>query len=164
MNFISNKLLVRGVGVYLALMSTQVFAQVTVENAWAQATTPSQTVTGVFLTVQSNKAAALVGAESAVAGAVEFHEMKMNGESMSMQAVKRVALPAGKAVELKPGGYHIMLIDLKRKPLKVGETLPLKLKIENADGKVEVADVQVEVRKIGSANKKAMDHSQHMHH
>jgi copper(I)-binding protein len=153
----------------LAFASMQVYAEIKVDNAWAQATTPSQTVTGVFLTLQSSSPASLVGAQSATATTVEMHEMKMNGESMRMQTVKRIPLPAGQPTKLQPGGYHIMLLGLKRKPLKAGETIPLVLKIEQADGKLETKEVVVPVRSIGpdhkgASNTNTTDHAQHMHH
>lgn len=177
MQSIGNTLLIHGVrvglagwiGCSLAFASMQVYAEIKVDNAWAQATTPSQTVTGVFLTVRSSTAAALVGAESVAATAVEMHEMKMNGERMRMQTVKRIPLPVGQPVELQPGGYHIMLLGLKRKPLKAGETVPLSLKIAQADGKLETIELVVPVLSIGASHKSATntnttDHAKHMHH
>jgi periplasmic copper chaperone A len=169
MQRIGNALKMYSISVGLAFASMQVYAEIKVDNAWAQATTPSQTVTGVFLTLQSSTAAALIGAESAAATAVEIHEMKMNGENMRMQTIKRIPLPVGQPVKLQPGGYHIMLLGLKRKPLKAGETMPLTLKIEQADGKLETKEVVVPVRSIGPGHKSATntntaDHAQHMHH
>ena len=56
----------------------------------------------------------LVGVSTPVAGAAEVHEMKMEGDVMRMRAVAKLDLPAGQTVELKPGGYHVMLMDLKQ--------------------------------------------------
>jgi hypothetical protein len=80
---------------------------------------------------------ALVSASSPVAGVVEIHEMKMDGGVMKMSAVKSLAVPAGKGVELKPGGYHVMLMDLKQ-PLKEGETVPVTLNFEDKAGKAVI--------------------------
>ena len=69
--------------------------------------------TGAFMRLTAAQATSLVRAESPAAGVTEVHEMKMDGDVMKMRAVPSLALPAGKAVELKPGGYHVMLMDLK---------------------------------------------------
>jgi len=100
--------------------------------------------------ISSARGASLVGAESTAAGAVEVHEMSMDGNVMRMRAVPRLDLPAGKTVELKPGGYHMMLIDLKR-PLKKGDSVPLRLKIENKDNTVSNVEVKAEVREATAA-------------
>jgi copper(I)-binding protein len=75
----------------------------------------------------------LIGASSPVAGVVEVHEMKMEGDVMKMRAVPVLDLPAGKMVELKPGGYHVMLMDLKT-ALKKDSTVPLTLVFKDAKG------------------------------
>ena len=89
-------------------------------GAWVRGTVAGQTTSGAFMELKSAGGAVLVGAESPAAGAVEIHEMNMDGNVMRMRAVPRIDLPAGKSVELKPGGYHVMLMQLKQ-PLKVGE-------------------------------------------
>ena len=75
----------------------------------------------------------LVGVSSPVAGVSEVHEMKMDGDIMKMRAVPALDLPAGKTVELKPGGYHVMLMDLKQ-PLKKDSKVPLTLMFKDAKG------------------------------
>lgn len=122
-------------------------ADLKIDGAWVRGTTPSQTASGAFMTLTSGSDAALVGASSPVAGKVEVHEMKMVGETMKMGPIPRLALPAGKAVELKPGGYHVMLLDLKQ-PMKAGDKVPLTLEIETA-GKREKLTVEAEVRPLG---------------
>lgn len=79
---------------------------------------------------------ALIAASSSVSTATEVHESVMNGDQVTMREVDKIAVPAGKAVELKPGGYHVMFIGLK-KPLTVGETVEVELTFEKA-GKVTV--------------------------
>ena len=82
---------------------------------------------------------------SSVAGVVEIHEMAMEGNVMKMRAVPGIELPAGKTVDLKPGGYHVMLMDLKQQ-LKDGETVPITLVIEGKDKKRETVEVKAPVR------------------
>jgi copper(I)-binding protein len=110
-------------------LSSAAWAQVTVTDPWIRGTTPSQMATGAFMKITSPKPAKLVDASSPVAGVVEIHEMAMEGNVMKMRAVPSLDLPAGRTVELKPGGYHVMLMDLKRQ-LKEGETVPVTLVFE----------------------------------
>ena len=81
----------------------------------------------------ARQATQLVGASTPVAGTTEVHEMKMEGDVMRMRAVPKLDLPAGQVVELKPGGYHIMLQELKQ-PLAKGATVPLTLVFRDAKG------------------------------
>lgn len=120
-------------------------AQVNVSSAWARSTVPGQGGTGAFMTIVSKDGGKLVGAASAVAGVVELHEMAMENNVMKMRAIPALDLPAGREVELKPGGYHVMLLDLKR-PLKVGEKVQIELRLETRDGKRVTQPVEVEVR------------------
>ncbi|MBU3626096.1 copper chaperone PCu(A)C [Polynucleobacter sp. JS-Safj-400b-B2] len=108
-----------------------------IEDAYTRATVPGQQVAGGFMKIE-NKGAAdqLVSASSSVAGEVQLHEMAMDGNVMKMRQVKDIPLPAGSAVELKPGGLHLMFINIKA-PLTAGETVPVKLKFAKA-GEVEV--------------------------
>jgi copper(I)-binding protein len=79
---------------------------------------------------------------------VEIHEMAMQGDVMKMRAIPGgLELPAGKAVELKPGGYHVMLMEL-RQQLKEGETVPVTLVIEGKDGKRESVEVKAPVKAL----------------
>ena len=121
-------------------------AQTTVKDAWVRGTVPQQMATGLFAQITSAQGGRLVSAASPVAGVVEIHEMSMDGNVMKMRPVPNgLALPPGKAVELKPGGYHVMLMDLKQ-PLKAGDTVPLTLVIEGADGKRETLQLQAPVK------------------
>ncbi|QWE03899.1 copper chaperone PCu(A)C [Polynucleobacter sp. JS-JIR-II-50] len=108
-----------------------------IEDAYTRATVPGQQVAGGFMKIE-NKGAAdqLVSASSPVAGEVQLHEMAMEGNVMKMRQVKNIAVPAGGAIELKPGGLHLMFINIKA-PLAAGETVPVKLKFAKA-GDVEV--------------------------
>jgi copper(I)-binding protein len=120
-------------------------AQVDVTSAWARPAVPGQSATGAFMTLTSKDGARLLGAASAVAGVVEIHEMAMEGNVMRMRAIAGLDLPAGRAVQLKPGGYHVMLMDLKR-PLAVGEKVRVELRLETRDKRLVTQPVDVEVR------------------
>src|SRR5512133_2637994 len=104
-----------------------------VEGAWIRSTVQGQAGTGAFMKLTPSQATQLVGASTPVAGTAEVHEMKMEGEVMKMRAVPALDLPAGRATELKPGGYHIMLQELKQ-PLAKGATVPLTLVFRDAKG------------------------------
>ena len=111
---------------------------ITVENAWARAT-PGNVKTGaVYMTVLDRGAATdrLVGVSSPVAARAELHSMSNDGGVMKMQHVDAVPVAPGTPTELKPGGYHIMLMELKH-PLKEGDSVPMTLRFEKA-GSVEV--------------------------
>lgn len=129
----------------LAAVGGSALAQVEVSGAWARATVPGQSAGGAFMTLTAKESARLVGASSPAAGLVEIHEMAMDGNLMKMRAVPVLDLPAGRAVELKAGGFHVMLLDLKR-PLAVGEKIPLELRFELPDRRQVTQTVTVEVR------------------
>ncbi|WP_210542362.1 copper chaperone PCu(A)C [Rhodoferax sp. PAMC 29310] len=139
---------------------------VDIQGAWARATVPGQKATGAFMTLTAADGAKLVRLESAVAGIAEVHEMKMEGDIMRMRAVQGgLDLPAGQAVELKPGGYHVMLMDLKA-PVTKDSTLPLTLVFKDAKGVESKVELQVPVATkapahMGHANDTKMDHGMH---
>jgi copper(I)-binding protein len=138
-----------------------VMAQVTVKDPWVRATVSAQKATGAFMQITSAQDARLVEAKSPVAGVVEVHEMVMEKDVMKMRAVKGLDLPAGKTVELKPGGYHVMLMDLKEQ-MKEGATVPVTLVIEGKDKKRSTVEVKAPVKPLtSSGNMGAMDHSKH---
>jgi copper(I)-binding protein len=132
----------------LFCLALQAQAQVTVEQAWARATVAQQKAGGAFLRLKSVQDSRLVEVRAALAGHVEMHEMAMVGDTMKMREVEAVDLPAGQWVEFKPGGYHLMLMDLKR-PIQAGEKLPLTLVIEGRDKKRRTVEVQAEARGLG---------------
>jgi len=125
------------------------WAQVSASDAWTRATVPQQKVAGVFLQLRAAADARLVEASSGAARAVEIHEMAMEGNVMKMRQVPGLDLPAGKPVDLKPGGYHLMLIDLKA-PLREGEAVPLSLVVQGRDGRRESLEVKALVRPISA--------------
>ena len=126
-------------------------AQTTVAEPWIRGTVPQQKATGMFASITSAKGGRLVSASSPVAGVVEIHEMAMEGNLMKMRALPSgLDLPAGKAVALKPGGYHVMLMDLKQQ-LKPGETVPVTLVFEAADKTRETVEVKAPVKALNAA-------------
>jgi copper(I)-binding protein len=130
------------------LAASPAWAQTTVKDAWVRGTVAQQKATGAFMTLTNAQGGKLLSAASPVAGVVEVHEMKMEGNVMKMAAIPSLELPAGKAVELKPGGFHIMLMDLKQ-GLKHGDSVPLILTIEDRDGKKERLEIKATVRPPG---------------
>jgi copper(I)-binding protein len=124
-------------------------AEVTVKDAWVRATVPAQTVTGAFMTLTSSADAKIVGASSPAAGKTEIHaSMMMNGVNM-MHAADAIPMVAGKPLELKSGGYHVMLMDLA-KPVKAGDVVPITFTIEGKDGKRTQLEVKATARPIGA--------------
>ncbi len=139
-------------------------AEVKIEDAWVRGTVAQQKASGAFMRLTAPQDTRLVSASSPLAGVVEVHEMAMDKDVMRMRAVPALALAAGKTTELKPGGLHVMLMDLKQ-PLKAGETVPLTLVFEDANKARSSQTVQATVRALGApADKPAMDHGAHGKH
>ena len=139
-----------------ALSGTAAWAQVKVEQAWARATVQGQKASGAFMKLTAPQATQLVAVSTPVAGVAEIHEMKMDGGVMKMRAMPTLDLPANQTVELKPGGFHLMLMDLKA-PLPKDGSIALTLTFKDAKGTESKQLVNVPV---GTA---MPDHS-HGHH
>lgn len=129
-----------------ALWAGQALAQnVQVKDPWARATVQGQKASGAFMTLTAKADTTLVGVASSVAGVAQVHEMKMDGGVMQMRALpKGLELPAGKAVTLKPGSFHLMLMDLKV-PLQKDTTIPLTLRFKDAKGVESTLELRVPV-------------------
>ena len=143
----------------LLAISAAVSAQTTVkvEDAWVRGTVAAQKATGAFMRLTASINARLVAAESPVAGVTEIHEMAMDNNVMKMRAIKGLDLAAGRATELKPGGYHVMLMDLKQ-PVQAGQTVPITLVFEDAAQKRFTQTVQAPVQALGAGNMPAGGH------
>ena len=115
--------------------SGSLYAQnVDVKNAWVRASVQGQKATGAFMQLTASQPTTLVGVASPVAGVAEVHEMKMDGDVMRMRALPQgLPLPAGQPVALTPGGYHVMLMDLKA-TLPKDSSIPLTLTFKDAKG------------------------------
>ena len=140
--------LVLAVGAGVAFAADYQVQDLSIDHPWARATPPGAMTGGAFVTIENKGKVAdkLVDASSPAAKIVEIHEMWMDGGMMKMRAVSGIDVKPGARTELRPGGYHIMLMDL-RAPLKVGDRIPLTLVFEKA-GKV---DVSVQVEGMGAA-------------
>lgn len=125
---------------------------VMVSDGWVRATVPGQKATGAFMKITAKEPARLVSVTSPVAGVVEIHEMKMDKDVMQMSAlVKGLELPAGQTVELKPGGYHVMLMDLKA-PLAATSTVPVKMTFRDVRGNRTVLELNLPVQTTPSTS------------
>jgi periplasmic copper chaperone A len=125
-----------------ALMGVSAQAQsVQIKDAWVRSTVAGQKGSGAFMKITAKEGTRLTGVSSPLAGVAEVHEMKMEGDVMKMRAVPMLDIPAGGTVELKPGGYHLMLMDLKQ-ALPVGSTVPVTLMFRDGKG----AESRVEVK------------------
>jgi len=133
---------------------------VEVKNAWVRATVQGQKATGAFMQITAPAASTLISVSTPVAGVAEVHEMKMDGDVMRMRPLaKGLELPAGKAVQLQPGGYHLMLMDLKL-PLQKDTTIPVTLTLQDSKGVQSSQELRVPV--LTAAHKGQVEH-QHSH-
>ena len=137
---------------------------VEVSNAWVRATVQGQKGTGAFMNLTARDGARLVGISSPVAGVAAVHEMKMEGDVMKMRELPVLDLPAGKTVQLKPGGYHVMLMDLKQ-PLPKDSTVPRTLRFQDAKGVESRLDVSLPVSTVAPSAMAgtAAEHGAHKH-
>lgn len=133
----------------LALACAPAWAEVTVTEAWVRGTVPGQKATGVYMKLKSTEDVSLVNAASPAAGIVEIHEMVMRDNIMAMRSIDDVPLPAGKTVELKPGGHHVMLMDLV-KPLAKGDKVPVTLTFVGKGNKRTRLEIKAEVMAPGA--------------
>ena len=110
-----------------------VFAQINIEKPWARATAPGAKVAGGYMLLRNQGAAPdrLVGASSSAAARVELHVHVNEGGVMKMREVPGYDVPAKGSFGLKPGGAHLMFMDI-RQPFKEGEKIPVRLKFEKA--------------------------------
>lgn len=131
-----------------------------ISQAWSRATPGGAKVAGGYLTIENKGAASdrLIGGSAEIAGKFEIHEMAMDNGVMKMRALdKGIAIDAGKTVKFAPGGYHLMLEDLKG-PLKQGDKVPVTLQFEKA-GKVSIS---LDVQGVGAQTPGDGGHSGHM--
>lgn len=131
-----------------ALAHDYTLSSLKIDHPFARATPPGARTGGVFVTIENTgtRTDRLIGASSPVAGVAELHEMSVDAGMMRMRGVAAMDLKPGETLQLKPGGYHVMLGDLKQ-PLKAGEKFPMTLKFQNA-GAIEVS---VRVEEMGAA-------------
>ena len=135
----------------LSLSAGSAWAQtVKISNAWVRTTVAGQQSTGAFMALTAPAAMKLVSVSTPAAGIVEVHEMKMDGDIMRMREIPQLELPAGKTVELKPGGLHMMLMDLKQ-PFAKDARVPFTLHFKNAKGVDSELKVMLQVAAVAPA-------------
>jgi copper(I)-binding protein len=118
---------------------------VVISNAWVRASAPGQEVGAAYMTLQSTRDTTLIKTESATAGSVEIHSMTMNNGVMQMRRMDTLPLSAGKPTKLEPGGFHLMLFDLKN-PLKAGEQVEFTLHFKDGTGKTSVMKLSAPIK------------------
>ncbi len=116
-------------------------------DAWARASVPNQKVAAIYFDIVSAVDAKLTGVETDIAEVAEIHVMTEEGGVMRMRAVHAVDLSAGESVSLEPGGVHVMLFEIKR-ALRPGERIPLRLLIEDMNGKKTKLKVTADVHNL----------------
>jgi hypothetical protein len=135
---------------------------IVITQAWSRATPGGAKIAGGYLTIENKGTTPdrLISGAGDIAGKVEIHEMAMNNGVMTMRPLdKGLAIEPGKIVKFAPGGYHLMLMDLK-KPFKKGDKVPVTLEFEKA-GKVTLS---LDVQAVGAQAPSDEDHSGHMKH
>jgi periplasmic copper chaperone A len=148
---IAASLILLGLVAHAPLQAHADKAHVDVADAWIRPTVEGQKGTGGFLKITAREDLQLVGISTSLTKSAEVHEMrpsKTDANVMEMREVKSVALPKGQAVEFKPGGYHLMFMDLKQ-VLKNGDSIPLTLRFTNAKGQTSKLDLVVPVGRAG---------------
>lgn len=134
-------------------------APVDVREPWARATVAGQGATAVYAQLTAGAGATLVAARSPLAGTVAVHEMTLDGSVMRMRELAQgLALPPAERVELRPGGLHLMVQDL-RQPLAEGSVLPLVLRFVDREGRASERTVDVPVRQAAPGG--ADPHARH---
>lgn len=118
---------------------------ISISNAWARATAPGQKVAAAYMDLSSKAGATLIKAESDLAGVVEIHSMTMENDVMKMRMLDTLELPAGKTVSLAPGGYHLMLFDLKQS-LDAGKSTDFKLHFKTKAGDTKILSVTLPIK------------------
>ena len=146
----------------LSLAACTAMAQVEITDAWVRATVQGQKATGVFMNLTAQKTTRLVGIKTDAAAVAEVHEMKMDKDVMRMQRIPALELPAGKTVSLKPGSYHVMLMNLKE-PLPVDSHVQLTLLFEDAAGVKSQQELHLmtTAKAPGADDKAASQHHNH---
>lgn len=136
-------------------------ASIETGGGWIRATAPGQDQAGADLAITSKQSATLIGASSPACKAVQLHTMTMEGGMMRMREVKAIELPAGKRVNLRKSGYHLMMVGLKA-PLKEGETVPFTLSIRLGKQGVVKVETTAEVKSLTATEAESHD-DEHMH-
>lgn len=118
---------------------------VAIMDNWVRANAPGQSVGAAYMTLLSAQDSTMIKAEADIAGSVEIHSMTMENGVMKMRILEELPLKAGKAEKLAPGGFHLMLFDLK-KPLTAGENVNFTLSFKDAAGNTTQQKVTLPIK------------------
>lgn len=129
----------------LFLAASSVQADVVISDAWVRANAPGQSVGAAYMTLTSSQDSNLFQVKSPVASSVEIHSMSVKNGVMKMRELETLPLQAGKPEKLAPGGFHLMLFDLKEQ-LKAGGTVTLTLSFKDKVGEVSHQDVVLPIK------------------
>ncbi len=111
-----------------------------IKNQWVRASNDGQDVSAAYMTIVSNEDTSLIAIDSDVADVIEIHSMSMENGVMKMRMLDTLDLIAGKPTELSPGGFHLMLFDLK-KPLTAGKEAHFTLHFKNKAGQEKTISI-----------------------
>lgn len=118
---------------------------VIITEHWVRENAPGQSVGAAYMTLNSPQDSTLVEVETPAAGSVEIHSMSMDNGVMKMRMLEALPLKAGMPEKLAPGGFHLMLFDLKT-PLKAGESAVFKLSFKDYAGNITQQDVILPIK------------------
>lgn len=135
------------IAAFVMLFSLNVSAEVNITEAWVRATAPGQAVGAAYMTLTSPQPASLFYVETERAGSVEIHSMTMNKGVMKMRQMETLELKPNVAVKLAPGGFHLMLFDLKT-PLKAGQKVSFTLCFKDSKGEITHQEVSLPVKDV----------------
>ncbi|WP_334186795.1 copper chaperone PCu(A)C [Noviherbaspirillum sp.] len=131
----------------LGTLATSTLADVIVQDAWARATVPGQPVGAIYMKISSRVQTTLAHAETDVAKEVQVHNMHLHDDVMKMREQGQIDIPAGKLIDLAPGGTHLMMLGLKRQ-LTAGEDVAVKLTFIDAKKVESTTVIHVPVRPL----------------
>jgi periplasmic copper chaperone A len=135
------------IGALAIAFASSAHAAVVASDAWVRGMIPIQHETVAYVTLTSSEDAKVVGVRTPAARRAQMHASNMSGGVMRMEVVDTLALPADRAVQLRPGGTHVMLMDVPHM-LKPGDTVPIEFTIENAKGERSTLEVKAQVRPL----------------
>ena len=130
---------------------------VRVLDPWARASVPGQKVAGIYMELIPRESLRLTGVKSPAAETAQVHQMKLENGIMRMRGLPFLDLPAGRAVKLRPGGYHVMLFDL-RHSLVPGQKVKLELTFEDRAKRLHQVPIEAVVRDRDGARASEPDH------
>lgn len=134
---------------------------VSIENAWVRPTTPGQDVGAAYMTFSSKQDVTLIRTTSDATNSVEIHSMSMQNGVMKMRMLENLAIKAGKPYKLEPGGFHLMLFDLK-KPLAAGQHVNFELTFRAGNTEFK-QQIKAPIKALESTESSSDDHSHHHH-